>query len=79
MSSIRVKAGQLAASGHPNYTTNGHLLCVVGYEERNGQKWLLINNPAHLAVKAILESDFENIYRGVSYIVQLRSNAYTEQ
>lgn len=70
--SIRVKAGQLAASGHPNYTTNGHLLCVVGYEERDGQKWLLINDPAHPEVKAILESDFENIYRGVSYIVQER-------
>lgn len=78
VSSIRVKAGQLAASGHPNYTTNGHLLCVVGYEEINGQKWLLINDPAHPEVKAILESDFENIYRGVSYIVQLRSDAYTE-
>ena len=47
VSSIRVKAGQLAASGHPNYTTNGHLLCVVGYEEKDGQKWLLINDPAH--------------------------------
>ena len=70
--SIRVKAGQLAASGYPGYTTNGHLLCVVGYEERNGQKWLLINDPAHPEVKGILESDFANIYRGVSYIVQLR-------
>lgn len=70
--SIRVKAGQLAGSGHPGYTTNGHLLCVVGYEERNGQKWLLINDPAHPEVKAILESEFQNIYRGVSYIVQLR-------
>lgn len=70
--SIRVKAGQLAASGYPNYTTNGHLLCVVGYEEKNGQKWLLINDPAHPEVKAILESDFANIYRGVSYIVQQR-------
>lgn len=79
VSSIRVKAGQLAASGHPNYTTNGHLLCVVGYEEKNGQKWLLINDPAHPEVTAILESDFENIYRGVSYIVQLRADTYTEQ
>ena len=72
VSSIRVKAGQLAASGHPNYTTNGHLLCVVGFEEKNGQKWLLINDPAHPEVTAILESDFANIYRGVSYIVQTR-------
>ncbi len=72
VSSIRVKAGQLAASGHPNYTTNGHLLCVVGYEERDGKKWLLINDPAHPEVTAILESDFANIYRGVSYIVQTR-------
>ena len=70
--SIRVKAGQLSASGYPGYTTNGHLLCVVGYEEKDGQKWLLINDPAHPEVKAILESDFENIYRGVSYIVQPR-------
>ena len=78
VSSIRVKAGQLAASGHPNYTTNGHLLCVVGFEEKNGQKWLLINDPAHPEVTAILESDFENIYRGVSYIVQLRADTYTK-
>lgn len=74
--SIRVKAGQLAASGYPNYTTNGHLLCVVGYEENNGQKWLLINDPAHPEVKAILESDFANIYRGVSYIVQQRPDTF---
>lgn len=78
VSSIRVKAGQLAASGHPGYTTNGHLLCVVGYEEKNGQKWLLINDPAHPEVTAILESDFQNIYRGVSYIVQLRADTYTK-
>lgn len=79
VSSIRVKAGQLAASGHPGYTTNGHLLCVVGYEEKDGQKWLLINDPAHPEVTAILESDFENIYRGVSYIVQLRADTYKDQ
>lgn len=78
VSSIRVKAGQLAASGHPGYTTNGHLLCVVGYEEKDGQKWLLINDPAHPEVKAILESDFQNIYRGVSYIVQLRADTYAD-
>jgi hypothetical protein len=70
--SIKVKQGQLANSGFPNYSTNGHLLCVVGYEERNGQNWLLINDPANPNVKAILESDFKNIYRGVSYIVQVR-------
>ena len=70
--SIRVKAGQLSASGYPGYTTNGHLLCVVGFEERDGQKWLLINDPAHPEVKAILESDFETVYRGVSYVVQQR-------
>ena len=70
--SIRVKAGQLTKSGYPNYTTNGHLLCVVGYEMKNGQGWLLINDPAHPEVKAILESEFVNIYRGVSYIVQTR-------
>ena len=78
VSSIKVKAGQLAASGFPNYSTNGHLLCVVGYEEKDGQKWLLINDPAHPEVKAILESDFENIYRGVSYIVQLRADTYNQ-
>lgn len=70
--SIRVQQGQLTESGHPGYRTNGHLLCVVGYEEKDGQKWLLINDPAHPEVKAILESEFEDIYRGVSYIVQIR-------
>ena len=78
VSSIKVKAGQLAASGHPNYTTNGHLICIVGFEEKDGQKWLLINDPAHPEVTAMLESDFENIYRGVSYIVQLRADTYTK-
>lgn len=68
--SIRVQEGQLAESGHPGYRTNGHLLCVVGYEEKDGQKWLLINDPAHPEVTALLESEFANIYRGVSYIVQ---------
>ncbi len=70
--SIRVDQGQLTQSGYPNYQTNGHLLCVVGYEERRGEKWLLINDPARPEVKAFLESEFETIYRGVSYIVQKR-------
>lgn len=70
--SIRVQPGQLAESGYPDYKSNGHLLCVVGYEEKDGQKWLLINDPAHPEVTAILESEFEDIYRGVSYIVQIR-------
>ncbi len=70
--SIRVEAGQLANSGYPGYQSNGHLLCVVGYEEKDGQKWLLINDPARPEVKAFLESEFETIYRGVSYIVQKR-------
>ncbi len=70
--SIKVAQGQLTNSGYPGYQTNGHLLCVVGYQEKNGQKWLLINDPAHPEVKAILESEFENIYRGVSYIVKKR-------
>lgn len=72
VSSIKVKAGQLANSGHPGYSTNGHLICIVGYEEKDGQKWLLINDPAHPEVTALLESDFANVYRGVSYIVQQR-------
>ncbi|MBQ7379293.1 MAG: C39 family peptidase [Clostridia bacterium] len=77
--SIRVKAGQLAESGHPGYSTNGHLLCVVGFEEKDGKKWLLINDPAHPEVKALLESEFENVYRGVSYIVQTRPDHSEEQ
>ena len=78
VSSIKVKAGQLGASGFPNYTTNGHLICIVGYEEKNGQKWLLINDPAHPEVTALLESDFASVYRGVSYVVQLRADTYKE-
>lgn len=70
--SIRVKTGQLAGSGYPSYQTNGHLLCVVGYEVKNGQTWLYINDPARPEVKAFLASEFETIYRGVSYIVQAR-------
>lgn len=70
--SIKVKKGQLADSGFRGYTTNGHLICIVGYEERDGKGWLLVNDPAHPEVTAILESDFENIYRGVSYVVQIK-------
>ena len=70
--SIKVQQGQLTESGHPGYQTNGHLICVVGYQERNGKKWLLINDPGHSDVKSMLESEFETIYRGVSYIVQKR-------
>lgn len=77
--SIRVDQGQLTQSGYPNYQTNGHLLCVVGYEERRGEKWLLINDPARPEVKAFLESEFETIYRGVSYIVQKRPTVATEK
>ncbi len=76
--SVRVKAGQLAGSGYAGYTTNGHLLCVVGFEERDGQKWLLINDPAHPEVTALLESEFETVYRGVSYIVQQRPDHSAE-
>lgn len=77
--SIRVDQGQLTNSGYPSYQTNGHLLCVVGYEERRGEKWLLINDPARPEVKAFLESEFENIYRGVSYIVQKRPAVVSEK
>ena len=78
VSSIKVKAGQLGASGFPNYTTNGHLICIVGYEEKNAQKWLLINDPARPEVTALLESDFASVYRGVSYVVQLRADTYKD-
>lgn len=77
--SIRVEQGQLTNSGYPSYQTNGHLLCVVGYEEKDGQKWLLINDPARPEVKAFLESEFETIYRGVSYIVQRRPEIPSEK
>ena len=70
--SIKVTKGQLAASGFRSYTTNGHLICIVGYEQRDGKTWLLVNDPAHPEVTALLESDFVNVYRGVSYIVQTR-------
>lgn len=75
--SIKVTRGQLAASGHRGYTTNGHLICIVGYEQRDGQTWLLVNDPAHPEVTALLESDFVNVYRGVSYIVQTRPEVNT--
>ena len=76
--SIKVTKGQLAASGFRSYTTNGHLICIVGYEQRDGKTWLLVNDPAHPEVTALLESDFVNVYRGVSYIVQTRPQVYAE-
>lgn len=76
VSSIRVTQGQLAGSGYPNYSTRGHLICVVGYDNRDGKDWLLINDPAHPEVTRILASEFETIYRGVSYIVQVKPEKF---
>lgn len=76
VSSIRAKKGDLARSGYPEYQTRGHLICVVGYEEKDGEGWLLINDPAHAEVTAMLEAEFDTVYVDVSYIIQKRPERF---
>ena len=76
--SVRVRSGQLSGSGMPNYSTDGHLLCAVGYESVDGVEWISINDPASAGVEIrVLASEFEQIWRGVVYIVQPHPERYT--
>ena len=76
--SVRIKKGQLKDSGYPDYSTNGHLLCVIGYETVDGVDWLIVNDPAIKQVQVkYLASEFENIWPGTVYIVQERPERYT--
>ena len=76
--SVKIKKGQLAGSGYPDYSTNGHLMCVIGYETVDGVDWLIVNDPAKQQVEVrYLCSEFEQIWRGTVYIVQQRPDRYT--
>ena len=69
--SVKIKKGQLSGSGFPDYSTNGHLLCVIGYETADGVDWLIVNDPAKKQVEVkYLVSEFETIWPGTVYIVQ---------
>ena len=76
--SVKIKKGQLAGSGYPDYQTDGHLLCVIGYETVDGVDWLIVNDPARKQVEVrYLVSEFEQIWRSVVYIVQKRPERFT--
>ncbi len=69
--SIAIQQGQLAGSGYPNRTSNGHLLVVIGYTVIDGREWVIINDPAvdDCEIK-LLASEFNTIWKKVSYIIQ---------
>ncbi len=76
--SVKIKKGQLSGSGFPDYSTNGHLLCVIGYETVDGVDWLIVNDPAKKQVEVkYLASEFETIWPGTVYIVQEKPERYT--
>jgi len=76
--SVKIKKGQLAGSGFPDYSTNGHLMCVIGYETVDGKDYLIVNDPAIKQVEVrYLVSEFETIWPGTAYIVQKKPERYT--
>ena len=76
--SVRIKKGQLKDSGFPDYSTNGHLLCVIGYETVDGVDRLIVNDPAIKQVQVkYLASEFKQIWPGTVYIVQEKPERYT--
>ncbi len=69
--SIAIKQGQLAGSGYPNRTSNGHLLVVIGYTVIDGREWVIINDPAVDGCEIkLLASEFDSIWKRVVYILQ---------
>ncbi len=69
--SVTIKAGQLAGSGYPNRSSAGHLLVVIGYTVIDGQEWVIINDPAVDGCEIqLLASEFNDIWKKVSYIIQ---------
>ncbi len=70
--SIKIKAGQLAGSGFPTRSSNGHLLVVIGHTTVDGKDYFIINDPAvspGCEIK-LLVSEFETIWAGGCYILQ---------
>ncbi len=71
--SVKIQKGQLAKSGYPDRSTNGHLLLVTGYITKNDNTWLYINDPAVPSGKiTVLLSEFMDIWRfgGAVYVIQ---------
>lgn len=76
--SVKIKKGQLKESGFPDYSTNGHLLCVIGYETVDGKDYFTVNDPAKKQVEVkYLVSEFETIWPGTVYVVQEKPERYT--
>ena len=76
--SVKIKKGQLAESGFPDYSTNGHLMCVIGYETVDGKDYLIVNDPAIKQVEVrYLVSEFETIWPGTVYVVQKKPERFT--
>lgn len=76
--SVAVEEGQLKESGYPDYSTDGHLLCVIGYETTDGRDYLIVNDPVMKQVEVkYLVSEFEKIWCGVVYVVQKKPERFT--
>ncbi len=69
--SVAIKQGQLAGSGYPSRSSNGHLLVVIGHTVIDGKEWVIINDPAVEGCEIkLLASEFDSIWKKVSYIIQ---------
>ena len=76
--SVRIKKGQLSGSGFPDYSTSGHLMCVIGCETVDDVDYFIVNDPALKQVEVrYLVSEFETIWPGTVYIVQKKPERYT--
>ncbi len=73
--SVGIKKGQLSGSGYPDRSTTGHLLVVIGHTvDASGKEWFIINDPAVRGCEIkLLVSEFNNIWKKVSYILQAKS------
>ncbi len=74
IASITFGAGEL--DNAPMDSTGGHLVVVVGFKEKDGELYAIVNDPAapdEDSVRRLYRADqFENAWRGIVYIVEER-------
>ncbi len=74
ITSIRYGAGQL--DNAPMNSTSGHLVLVVGFTERDGKEYIVVNDPAapdnETVRREFCPEQFENAWIGIVYIIEER-------
>lgn len=72
--SIRFKSGQL--QGAPISSTNGHLVVVKGFVTRDGQEYVICNDPAAMSNAEVRREykveQFAGVWKGWVYIISKR-------